>query len=116
MADQPSALMTPLPVILESPYAGDVEGNLAYLRECMRDSLLRGEAPFASHALYTQVLDDNNAGEREAGIQAGFAWRMRAVKTVVYTDRGLSRGMLYGIEHAKSCGHVIEYRELGRRG
>lgn len=102
-----------IPVILESPYAGDVEGNRAYLRACIRDSLSRKEAPFASHAIYTQALDDTVPAEREMGIHAGFAWRVRAVKTVVYTDRGLSAGMKLGIEHAKNCGHVIEYRELG---
>jgi hypothetical protein len=26
-------------VILESPYAGDVEANVAYARRCLRDSL-----------------------------------------------------------------------------
>ena len=31
-------------VILESPYAGDIERNVAYARACLRDSLLRGEA------------------------------------------------------------------------
>lgn len=47
-------------VIIESPYAGDVDANLTYLRACLRDCLLRGEAPFASHGLYAQpgVLDD----------------------------------------------------------
>lgn len=39
-------------VVIESPYAGDVERNLRYVRAAMRDCLLRGEAPFASHALY----------------------------------------------------------------
>lgn len=105
-----------LPVILESPYAGDVERNLAYLRACLRDSLRRGEAPFASHGLYPGALDDNVRAERELGIHAGFAWRKRTVKTVVYTDLGISPGMAYGIEHARSCGHVIEYRELGING
>lgn len=49
-------------VIIESPYAGDVDRNLEYLRAAMRDCLKRGEAPFASHALYTQpgVLDDGS--------------------------------------------------------
>ena len=36
-------------VILESPYAGDVEANVEYARACVRDSLSRGEAPIASH-------------------------------------------------------------------
>ena len=102
-------------VIIESPYAGDVEGNLNYLRRCIRDSLLRGEAPIASHGLYTQpgVLDDTVPAEREAGIRAGFAWRCRAAKTVVYTDRGISSGMREGIENAHDLGRPIEYRELG---
>ena len=33
-------------VIIESPYAGDVEKNLRYLRAAMHDCLMRGEAPF----------------------------------------------------------------------
>lgn len=106
-------------VIIESPYAGDtdeaVERNVAYLRRCLRDSLLRGEAPFASHAIYTQpgVLDDRNRDERARGIRAGFAWRCCAEKTVVYTDRGITDGMRAGIEHAHATGCPVEYRELG---
>jgi hypothetical protein len=102
-------------VIIESPYAGDVEGDLTYLRACMRDCLRRGEAPFASHALYTQpgVLDDQAPEERQLGIDAGFAWRHTAGKTVVYLDRGTTEGMRLGIEHARKVGCTIEWRELG---
>lgn len=101
-------------VIVESPYAGDFERNLAYLRACMHDCLMRGEAPFASHGLYTQpnVLDDGHPAQRQLGIDAGFAWRVVADKTVVYTDLGVSSGMRLGIEHATSMGHPIEYRSL----
>lgn len=104
-------------VILESPYAGDVEGNLTYLRACMRDCLKRGEAPFASHGLYTQpgVLDDNDPGERRLGIEAGFLWRPVAHKTVVYTDRGITGGMTAGIDDAHGNKRAVEYRELGHR-
>jgi hypothetical protein len=101
-------------VIIESPFAGYVDRNLRYLRACIRDCLLRGEAPFASHAIYTQagVLDDDVPEERRHGIEAGFAWREKADATVVYTDLGTSIGMRYGIEHAKSIGHPVEYRTL----
>lgn len=103
-------------VIIESPFAGDVDTNLKYLRACMRHCLLRGEAPFASHGLYTQqgVLDDNIPEEREHGIQSGFAWRQCAQATVVYEDLGRSRGMEYGINHAIEIGQPIEYRKLGK--
>lgn len=101
-------------VIVESPYAGDIETNLRYLRACMADCLSRGEAPFASHALYTQpgVLRDEDPEEREQGIQAGFAWRQAASATIVYSDLGITRGMQYGINHAQGLGQVVEFRQL----
>jgi hypothetical protein len=101
-------------VILESPYAGDVESNVSYARACVRDSLSRGEAPIASHLLYTQpgILRDEVAEERQWGIDAGLAWRSVAEATVVYTDRGISRGMQYGIDDAADCGRPVEYRSL----
>ena len=102
-------------VILESPYAGDVEANVAYARRALRDCLLRGEAPIASHLLYTQpgVLDDLIPGERALGIEAGLAWGALAEKTVAYIDRGTSRGMQYGIDRANSEGRPVEYRTIG---
>lgn len=102
-------------VVIESPYAGDIEKNMRYVRACMRDCLLRGEAPFASHALYTQegVLKDEVPEERMHGITAGFAWRETSGATVVYLDLGISKGMEYGIAHAKELGHPIEERYLG---
>lgn len=101
-------------VIIESSYAGDVEKNLTYLRACLKDSLLRGEAPFASHALYTQpgVLDDTKAEERTLGIEAGFAWGKKADLVAVYTDLEFSSGMELGILQADSNGLPVEYRYL----
>ena len=101
-------------VIIESPYAGDTARNTAYARAAVRDSLLRGEAPIASHLLYTQpgVLDDNDPAERQHGIDAGLAWHMVAEATVVYADYGISRGMAYGIAKARRDDTPIEYRFL----
>lgn len=101
-------------VIVESPYAGDVEANVAYARRCVRDSLLRGEAPIASHLLYTQpgILDDDVPAERQHGIDAGLAWRAVAQATVVYTDCGISKGMEYGIAAATKAGLPVEFRTL----
>ncbi len=106
----------PRRVILESPYAGEVEANVAYARATLRNSLLRGEAPIASHLLYTQpgVLDDDVPEERALGIEAGLAWGHEAEATVVYADRGISRGMRYGIERAEREGRVVEFRWLER--
>lgn len=103
-------------VIVESPYAGNVRINITYATACMRDCLLRGEAPLASHILYasTDVLDDNKPGDRRRGMNAGFAWGEVADATVVYTDLGVSPGMAEGIAHAFKCGRPVEYRALQR--
>jgi len=101
-------------VIVESPFAGDIQGNIYYARMAMRDSLLRGEAPIASHLLYTQdgVLNDSIPEERQQGIDAGLAWGKVADQTAVYIDKGISRGMEYGIQRAISEGRNIEFRSL----
>ena len=101
-------------VRIESAFAGDVERNLRYVRAAMKDCLLRGESPYASHALYTQpgVVDDDVEFERDLGITAGFEWRNVADATVVYTDLGISKGMEYGITHAKKSHRPIEYRTI----
>ena len=101
-------------VIIESPYAGDVERNLAYARAAMHDCLMRGEAPLASHALYTQpgVLRDEVPGERELGIAAGLAWGHLAGSTVVYVDLGITAGMEQSMADARMTGRPIERRSL----
>jgi hypothetical protein len=99
-------------VYLESPYAGFVDTNKAYLKDCMLDSLARGEAPFASHEMYTRVLVDELPEERKAGMEAGFAWAANADVTVVYYDLGISGGMREGISRAARAGRPIEWRSL----
>lgn len=117
-------------VILESPLSAPTPeeraANVRYAVECMRDSLQRGEAPFASHLMYSRnvaeavfeatlpggyhstslvsavvapygALDDSNPDERKLGMEAGFAWLAAAEKQVVYVDRGVSAGMRAGI-------------------
>lgn len=106
-------------VVIESPYGSDdpevVAKNIKYLRACMHDCLQRGESPYASHAMYTQpgVLCDEDATERDWGINAGFAWRDSAELSVVYEDRGHSTGMKYGVADAEKKGRPVEYRSLG---
>ena len=105
-------------VLVESPYAGDtaeeIAANVAYARACMADCLARGEAPFASHLLYTQpgVLRDEVPAERTRGIAAGLAFGEVCEYSVVYTDRGISPGMEQGIARAKACGRPVERRTL----
>ena len=101
-------------VIVESPYAGDIERNIKYARKALADCFNRGEAPFASHLLYTQpqVLDDNIPKERAKGISAGFSWGLAADYVVVYADLGISSGMKKAIIFYEKLGIEIRYRKL----
>ncbi len=108
---------TPRRVVLESPYAleGKIDRNVRYARRALRDSVFRGEAPIASHLLFTQpgVLSDGDPVERALGIAAGLAWVPSSEGSVVYVDHGISDGMHEGIARAEREGRSVEYREIG---
>lgn len=111
-------------VIIESPLGRRPDGtridpnspefveNVAYAKRAMLDSLRRGEAPYGSHLLYPQCLNDATPEEREMGIQAGFAWGAVADIVAVYSDRGVTEGMRRGIERAQAAGQRVEVRML----
>ena len=114
------AMRAPKPVMLESPYSGDVETNVAYALECMRHSISLNEAPLGTHLLYTQLakggfLPDGVAHpkrmcERDTGLACGQAWRSLATKTVLYCDRGVSSGMERARAEAVAMGQTVEVR------
>jgi hypothetical protein len=78
----------------------------------MLDCLQQGEAPYASHLLYTQCLDDRTEEQRTLGMLAGFDWAEAAYIRVVYTDLGVSEGMYAGIRHAFEIEQDIDFRKL----
>lgn len=77
-------------VILESPYAGEVEANVAYARLCMRDSISRGEAPSVSYpffgACFSAVIecDGHEFHERTKRQAARDRSRDRAIQAFGY--------------------------------
>ena len=103
-------------VAIESPYAGDVEENVAYLKACIMDCLGFGESPYASHLFFTQpdLLDDLDPDQRELGIKAGFSWSAMADVRAFYVDRGISGGMREGWTEARRRGQATEFRSLER--
>lgn len=122
-------------VIVESPFGTKPDGarctvqemaeNKRYALACLADCLRKGEAPFASHVLYTLVLNDATPAERKQGMEAGIAWadaasyvndRLPGSKPAicaVYTDRGITGGMKDGIARHAANGMKVEYRQLG---
>ena len=112
-----------LKVVIESPFGRNPDGskctpeeyerNRVYALRCIKHSLSLGEAPFASHLFYPQVLDDTNEEEREHGIMAGFAWGDTAERCVVYTDYGITEGMSRGA-HRRAYLMRTETRSIGK--
>jgi len=107
-----------LRVILESPLSAvtraAIEFNKDYAKRAMRDSLKRGEAPFASHLLFDQpgLLDELKGSDRILGMAAGQAWYPVAEKIVVYEDYGISPGMQAGIDFGVKLNLPVEYRRI----
>jgi hypothetical protein len=99
-------------VIVESPFAGDIEGNKRYAIEACADCFRRNEAPFASHLLYPQILNEHIKTEHEAGIVAGYAFWPVAKLIAFYVDRGWSPGMERAKERAVNLGYRWEERKL----
>lgn len=103
-------------VIIESPFGADPDLFIPYARRAVADCIQRGEAPLASHLLYTQpgILDDAIPDERNLGIAAGLSWYAVAEACIIYLDHGMSRGMVEGIRHARSLGIPTEERYIGQ--
>lgn len=103
-------------VLVASPFAAkddeERELNIAYAQRALLDSINRGEAPFASHLLYPQVLDDEEPMERRLGLTLGWEWLALADHLVVYCDRGISPGMKEDIREAKALRIPVEERYL----
>lgn len=111
-------------VLIESPFKGkgsdtkarkiDELINTRYARVATHDSLMRGEAPFTMHLLYTQegILNDDYPDERDLGIAAGLAWGESATASAFYIDLGVSTGMRYGLRNAQYRNRVIELRSV----
>ena len=110
--------------IIETPYADTVgkphshypgasHDTIEYALACLKESLLRGESPVASHLLYTQVLDDTNDHQRRVGIRAGLRWKLIPdAVTVFYLDKGCSFGMWQAMQMCQDIGSEFELRYL----
>lgn len=101
-------------IMIESPYAGEVQRNYEYAKRALKDSLNRGESPFASHLLYPIVLKDTILTERERGLAAAMEWLDVCDGVAVYQDYGVSPGMRRAMRRAKAKEKMIVYRKIGK--
>jgi hypothetical protein len=106
--------MTKPLVIIESPYAGDLQRNIQYAIRAMYDSILNhAEAPIAFHLLYPQILRDSNPEERQLGLNLSQLWYPHADRVIMYIDYGVSPGMNFGKVKAMSMGLPVTMRRIG---
>ena len=110
-------------VFVESPYSGPVSHNLRYLNLCGLDAYARGEMPVATHAFMTThpaaagyfVSDYDKKWDilsRKQAIARGQVLRRRCDLTVLYLDRGMSKGMGEAMAYCKANGLPFETRYL----
>ena len=95
-------------IYVASPYAGDVEQNLAFVKAACLDVIGQGHTPIAVHLLYPQFLDDNSPVEREIGLQLGRNILRCCDELWAYGGR-ISTGMQAEIAAAQAMGIPVQY-------
>ena len=93
-------------VYIASPYAGDVEGNVAFARAACRYAAVKGCTPVAVHLMYPQFLNDNVPKEREAGLKMGHRV-FAACDEIWLCGERMSAGMWAEKEEAERLGIPI---------
>ena len=110
-------------VFLESPYSGDIDRNVRYLKLCKYDCWVRNEMPCASHDDMTQhpakldfyVSDYDKEWDvytRDEAINGSHSLRKLCIKTVFYIDLGWSSGMKSALKYCKDNNILFEIRKL----
>lgn len=93
-------------VYIASPYAGDIEKNVAFAKAACRYAVAQGCTPVAVHLIYPQFLDDCVPKEREAGLRMG--WRVLAACDEIWLcGERMSAGMKAEEAEAKRLGIPI---------
>lgn len=85
---------------------------LNYLDDCIRDSLLRNEAPYVPHAYLPRFLADSDGRQRNKALSIGTKFLLICQILAVYKNHGITEGMQGEIDTAKANGIRIEFRSL----
>lgn len=94
-------------VYITSPYAGDVEANVAFAKAACRYAIEQGCTPIAVHLLYPQLLNDAVPEEREAGIRMGLRV-LEACDELWLCGEQLSSGMRAELNAAAQLGIPVQ--------
>lgn len=95
-------------VYICSPFAGDIEKNVAAARAYSRFAVKQGYIPIAPHLLFPQFLNDNDPKERELGLFFGNAIMSKCSEIWVFGIH-ISPGMEAEIKRAKWKNYRLRY-------
>ena len=95
-------------VYICSPFAGDVESNIANAKRYCRFAVDSGYIPIAVHLLFPQFMDDADPDERELALFFGNAIMSKCSEVWVFGER-ISSGMASEIGRAKWKNYRIRY-------
>ncbi len=95
-------------VYICSPFAGDIEKNVAAARSYSRFAVKQGYIPIAPHLLFPQFLNDNDPKERELGLFFGNVIMSKCSEVWVFGSH-ISPGMETEIKRAKWKNYRLRY-------
>ena len=95
-------------VYICSPFAGNIEKNVATARTYSRFAVEQGYIPIAPHLLFPQFLDDSDSKERELGLFFGNAIMSKCSEVWVFGSH-ISSGMEAEIKRAKWKNYRLRY-------
>ena len=95
-------------VYICSPFAGDVEKNVAAARRYCRFAVDKGCIPIAPHLLFPQFMDDSSPKERELGLFFGTALMSKCSEIWVFGSY-YSAGMTAEIKRARWKNYRLRY-------
>lgn len=95
-------------VYICSPYAGDIEKNVAAAQRYSRFAVDSGYLPIAPHLLFPQFMNDSIPQERQLAMFFGNALMSKCAELWVFGDT-ISTGMEAEIARAKRKNYTIRY-------
>lgn len=106
---QEKALRAFRPIVyICSPYAGNIEANIAAAQRYSRHAVDIGYIPIAPHLLFPQFMNDTDPKEREMGLFFGNALMSKCSEVWVFGST-ISAGMEAEIKRARWKNYRLRY-------
>ena len=105
--EQRKARFRPI-VYVCSPFAGDIERNIANARRYCRFAVDNGSIPLAPHLLFPQFMDDSNEHDHGLAMFMNMALMSKCAEVWVFGEH-ISKGMAAEIRKAKEKQRPVRY-------